>query len=57
MLYYIVSVFFLLFVWCPSLAINVKCSGFLPGFILLTQYYYQRGARLNAMKRFCICTA
>ena len=29
---------------------------FLPGIILLTQCYYHRGTRLNAMKRFCICS-
>ena len=30
-------------------------GGFLPGIILLTQCYYHRGTRLNAM-RFCICS-
>ena len=29
-------------------------GGFLPDIILLTQCYYLRGTRLNAMKRFCI---
>ena len=29
-------------------------GGLLPGIILLTQCYYHRGTRLNAMKRFCI---
>ena len=29
-------------------------GGFLPDIILLTQCYYHRGTRLNAMKRFCI---
>ena len=29
-------------------------GGFLPDMILLTQCYYQRGTRLNAMKRFCL---
>ena len=31
-------------------------GGFLPDIIqqLLTQRYYHRGTRLNAMKRFCI---
>ena len=28
----------------------------IPGIILLTQCYYHRGTRLNAMKRFCICS-
>ena len=32
---------------------NIK---FLPGIILLTQCYYHRETRLNAMKRFCICS-
>ena len=31
-------------------------GGFLSGVILLTQCYYHRGTRLNAMKRFCICS-
>ena len=49
--------FVLVFVWCPCMAINVSAQhngGFLPGIILLTQCYYHRGTRLNAMKRFCI---
>ena len=29
-------------------------GGFLLGIILLTQCYYHRGTRLNAMKRFCV---
>ena len=29
-------------------------GGFLSGIILLTQCYYHRGTRLNAMQRFCI---
>ena len=60
MLYYIVSVLFLLYVWCPCMAINVSVqynAGLLPDIkILLTQCYYHRGTRLNAMKRFCICS-
>ena len=39
MMYYIVSVVFLLHVWCPCMAINVSVhyhSGFLPDIILLT---------------------
>ena len=56
MYYYIVSVLFFLFVWCPGMAIN-KCQyngGLLPDIILLTQSYYHddRGTRLNAMKSF-----
>ena len=31
-------------------------GGLLPGITLLTQCYYHRGTRLNAMKRFCICS-
>ena len=45
------------FCWCPCMAINVSVQydgGFLPNIILLTQCYYHRGTRLNAMKRFCI---
>ena len=49
--------FVLLFFWCPGMAINVSVQyngGLLPDIILLTQYYFHRGTRLNAMKRFCI---
>ena len=49
--------FCLPFCWCPCMAINVSVQydgGFLPDIILLTQWYYHRGTRLNAMKRFCI---
>ena len=62
MMYYIVSVLFLLFVWCPCMAINVVSvqynGGLLPDIMLLTQcsYYHHRGTRLNAMKRFCLCS-
>ena len=31
-------------------------DGLLPDMILLTQCYYHRGTRLNAMKRFCLCS-
>ena len=44
------------FCWCPCMVINVIVQyddGFLPDIILLTQCYYHRGTRLNAMKRFC----
>ena len=51
MVYYIVSVLFLLFVGCPCMAINVSeqynCG--LPDIILLTEGYYHRGTRLNTM--------
>ena len=52
MVYYIVSVLFLLFFWSPCVAINVSVQyngGLLPGIILLTQCYFHRGTRLNAM--------
>ena len=58
-LYYIVSVLFLLFFWCPCMAINVSVQysgGLLPDIILLTQCYFYRGTRLKAMKRFCFCS-
>ena len=57
--YYIVSGLLLLFFWCPFVAINVNVQyngGFLPDIILWTQCYLHRGACLNAMKRFCICS-
>ena len=57
MVYYIVSGLFLLFFWCPCMASNVSVQyngGFPPDIILLTQCYYHRATRLNAMKRFCI---
>ena len=57
MVYYIVSGLFLLFFWFPCMASNVSVQyngGFLLDIILLTQCYYHRGTRLNAMKRFCI---
>ena len=31
-------------------------GGLLPDIILLTQCYYHRGTRLNAMKRFRVCS-
>ena len=55
MVYYVVSVLFLMFFWCPCIAINVNVQyngGLLPDVILLTQCYFHRGTRLNAMKRF-----
>ena len=49
-------IFFLMSVWCPCLAINNVSvqynGGLLPDIILLTQCYYHRGTRLNAMKGF-----
>ena len=41
------------FCWCPCMAINVSVQydgGFLPDIILLTQCYYHRRTRLNAIK-------
>ena len=41
------------------MAINVSVQyngGFLPDIMLLTLCYYHRGTRLNAMKRFCLCS-
>ena len=41
------------FCWRPCMAINVSVQydgGFLLDIILLTQCYYHRGTRLNAMK-------
>ena len=35
------------FCWCSD-------GGFLADIVLLTQCYYHRGTRLNAMKRFCV---
>ena len=57
--YYIVSVLFLLFFWCPCMTINVSVQyngGLLPDVILLTQCYFHWGTRLNTMKRFCMCS-
>ena len=60
MVYYIVSVLFLLSFWYPCMAINVVSiqhnGGLLPDIILLTQCYLHRGTRLNAIKKFCICS-
>ena len=56
MVYYIVSVLFVPFFWCPWMAINVNVQyngGLLPDIIiLLTQCYFHRGTGLNAMKSF-----
>ena len=55
MVYYIVFGLFLMFFWCPCMAINVNVQyngGLLPDIILLTQCYLHRGTCLNAMKRF-----
>ena len=40
-----------------AIDVNVQYKGgLLPGIILLTQCYFHQGTRLNAMKRFCICS-
>ena len=55
MVYYIVSVLYLLFFWCPCMAINVSVQyngELLPDIMMLVQCYFYRGTRLNAMKRF-----
>ena len=40
---------------CMVIDISVQYNGgLLPDIILLTQCYFHRGTRLNAMKRFCI---
>ena len=57
MVYYVVSVLFLLFFWCPCMAINVSVQyndRLVPDIILLTQCYFHRGTRLNAMKIFVL---
>ena len=42
---------------CMAANVSVQHNGgFLPGVMLLTQCYYHRGTRFNAMKRFCICS-
>ena len=53
----------ILFVFlCPYTAVNNNVSvqyigGLLPDIMmLLTRCYYHRGTRLNAIKRFCICS-
>ena len=41
--------------WCPCMAIDVSVQyngGFFPYILLLTQCYYHRGTRLNAMNMF-----
>ena len=50
MVYYIVSGLFLMFFWCPCMAIIVNVQhngGLLPDIILLTQCYLHRGTCLN----------
>ena len=57
MVYYVVSGVLLMFFRCPCMVINVSIQyngGLLPDIILLTQCYFHRGTRLDAMNRFCI---
>ena len=61
--YYIVSVLFLLFVyWCPCMAINVVSVQYNGGLLLDITLTFDPillpsgGTRLNAMKRFCLCS-
>ena len=40
-----------------AINVSVQYNGrLLPNIIRLTQRYYHRVTRLNAMKRFCICS-
>ena len=41
---------------CTVLIFFKNNGGLLPDIILLIQCYYHRGTRLNAMKRFCLCS-
>ena len=56
--YYIVSVLFLLLVWCPGMAFNASVQhngGLLPGIILLTQsMLLPSGNPFKSHKIFCI---
>ena len=59
MMYYNIFDFAVFLLSCPCMAIDVSVQyngGLLPDIILLAQRYYHRGTRLNAMKRFCICS-
>ena len=59
MMYYVVSVLFLMSVRCPCMAMYVSVQyngGLLPDIILLTQCYYHRGTRLNVHGYVCKCT-
>ena len=52
--HYVLQCLLFCIVWWPGMAINVSVQkyngGFLPDNILLTQGYYLRGTRLNAME-------
>ena len=51
---------FLLFFWCPCMAINVVSvqynGGLFPDSTVDSMLLPHRGTRLNVMKRFCICS-
>ena len=50
-------VFAVFLVSLQVISVSVQYNGrLLPDIILLTQCYHRRGARLNVMKRFCICS-
>ena len=55
MVYCIVSVLFLLFFWCPCMAISVSehqyNGGVLPDIILLTQCYFHLGEPVEMPRR------
>ena len=54
-LLYILSVLFLLFFWCPCMAISVSVQyncGLLLDIILSTQCYFHRRTRLNTTRSF-----
>ena len=56
---YVLHCLLFCYVRCPCMAINVSVQyneGLLPDITLLAQCYYPRGTRLNAMKRFCLCS-
>ena len=60
MVYYIVSGLFLMFFWCPCMAINVNVlynGGLLPDIILSVDPMLSASGNLfKCHKRFCICS-
>ena len=55
MMYYNVVVFAVFL--DAAIDVSVEYNGeLLTDIVLLTQCFYYRGTRLNAMKRFCICS-
>ena len=59
---YIVFVFVKVLFGVPAWRLKIKVTsaqhngGILSDVIVLTQCYYHQGTRLNAMKRFCLCS-